>query len=114
YWTKNNAINAELQNEFFIEIPEELARERGIRNGDFVRVSSARHSIVGRAMVTRRIKPLLVNGKKVYAIGFPIHWGYLGFGRQKGGIANFVTPSVVDPNSTCPEYKGFLVKLEKA
>ncbi len=114
YWTKNNAINAELQNEFFIEIPEELARERGIRNGDFVRVSSARHSIVGRAMVTRRIKPLQVNGKKVYAIGFPIHWGYLGFGRQKGGIANFVTPSVVDPNSTCPEYKGFLVKLEKA
>jgi len=55
-----------------------------------------------------------VDGKTVYQIGFPIHWGFLGRGEQKGSMANRVTPSIVDPNSSAPEYKGFLVKLEKA
>ena len=38
YWTKNNPYNVQLQPEFFVEIPEELAREKGIANGDRVRV----------------------------------------------------------------------------
>ena len=62
YWTKNNPYNVQLQPEFFVEIPEELAREKGIANGDMVRVTSARGSIEGRAMVTRRIKPMQVAG----------------------------------------------------
>jgi hypothetical protein len=37
----------------------------------------------------------------------------LGRGEQTGGMANIVTPTIVDPNSFAPEYKGFLVKLEK-
>jgi hypothetical protein len=49
----------------------------------------------------------------VYQIGFPIHWGFLGRGQQAGQLANLVTPTIVDPNSFAPEYKGFLVKLEK-
>ncbi|MBI3669783.1 MAG: formate dehydrogenase-N subunit alpha, partial [Acidobacteria bacterium] len=113
YWTKNNAYNVQLQPEFFVEIPEELAAEKGIRNGDKVKVTSARGSIEGKAMVTKRIKPMTVAGKKVYQIGFPIHWGFLGRGSQKGSLANLVTPSIVDPNSFAPEYKGFLVKLER-
>ena len=114
YWTKNNAYNMQLQPEFFVEIPEELAREKGIGNGEKVRVTSARGSIEGKAMVTKRIKPMQVAGKQVYQIGFPIHWGFLGRGEQKGSMANLVTPTIVDPNSFAPEYKGFLVKLEKA
>jgi hypothetical protein len=55
-----------------------------------------------------------VAGKTVHQIGFPIHWGFLGRGEQTGGMANIVTPTIVDPNSFAPEYKGFLVKLEKA
>jgi formate dehydrogenase major subunit len=113
YWTKNNAYSMQLQPEFFIEIPEELAHEKGIANGDRVRVSSARGSIEGNAMVTRRIKPMQVAGKTTYQIGFPIHWGFLGRGAQRGSLANLVTPTIVDPNSFAPEYKGFLVKLEK-
>src|SRR5947209_2473150 len=113
YWTKNNAYNMQLQPEFFVEIPEELAREKGIGNGEKVRVTSARGSIEGKAMVTKRIKPMQVAGKQVYQIGFPIHWGFLGRGEQKGSMANLVTPTIVDPNSFAPEYKGFLVKLEK-
>jgi formate dehydrogenase major subunit len=113
FWTKNNPYSVQLQPEFFVEIPEELAREKRIANGDRVRVSSARGSIEGRAMVTRRIKPMQVAGKTTYQIGFPIHWGFLGRGQQRGALANLVTPTVVDPNSFAPEYKGFLVKLEK-
>ncbi len=114
YWTKNNAYNMQLQPEFFVEIPEELASSKGIRNGDRVRVISKRDSIEGKAMVTKRIKPMTVAGKTVYQIGFPIHWGFLGRGEQKGSMANRMTPSILDPNSSAPEYKGFLVKLEKA
>jgi formate dehydrogenase major subunit len=113
YWTKNNPYAVQLQPEFFVEIPEELAAQKGIANGDRVRVTSARGSIEGSAMVTRRIKPMQVAGKTTYQIGFPIHWGFLGRGQQRGSLANLVTPTIVDPNSHAPEYKGFLVKLEK-
>ena len=112
YWTKNNPYIVQLQPEFFVEIPEGLAREKGIANRDQVRVTSACGAIEGRAMVTRRIKPMQVGGREVYQIGFPIHWGFLGRGQQRGSLANLVTPTVVDPNSFAPEYKGFLVKLE--
>jgi formate dehydrogenase major subunit len=113
YWTKNNPYAVQLQPEFFIEIPEKLAQEKGIANRDLVRVTSARGSLEGRAMVTRRIRPMQVGGREVYQIGFPIHWGFLGRGQQRGSLANLVTPTVVDPNSFAPEYKGFLVKLDK-
>jgi len=113
YWTKNNPYAVQLQPEFFVEIPEELARQQDIANGDQVRVTSARGSIEGKAMVTRRIKPMQIDGRQVYQIGFPIHWGFLGRGTQRGALANLVTPTVVDPNSFAPEYKGFLVRLEK-
>ena len=49
----------------------------------------------------------------MHQIGFPIHWGFLGRGQQRGSLANLVTPTIVDPNSFAPEYKGFLVSLEK-
>jgi formate dehydrogenase major subunit len=113
YWTKNNPYSMQLQPEFFVEIPEELARDKGIANGDRVRVTSARGMIEGKAMVTRRIKPMQIAGHTTYQIGFPIHWGFLGRGQQRGALANLVTPTVVDPNSHAPEYKGFLVNLEK-
>jgi anaerobic selenocysteine-containing dehydrogenase len=78
-----------------------------------VRVTSARGSIEGKAMVTRRIKAMQVAGKTTWQIGFPIHWGFLGRGEQRGSLANLVTPTIVDPNSYAPEYKGFLVRLDK-
>jgi len=112
YWTKHQASLNQLQREFFVEIPEELAREKGIRHGDQVRVTSARGSIEGRAMVTKRMRPLKVAGRTVWQIGFPIHWGYAG--KSIGPLANTLTPTALDPNSSTPEYKAFLVNLEKA
>jgi formate dehydrogenase major subunit len=113
YWTKHNPYTVQLQPEFFVEIPEGLAAEKHIASGDRVRVTSARGSIEGKAMVTRRIKPMQVAGTTTWQIGFPIHWGFLGRGQQRGSLANLVTPTIVDPNSHAPEYKGFLVRLDK-
>jgi formate dehydrogenase major subunit len=118
YWTKNNPMNVELVPEPFVEIPVELADEMGLKGGDRVKVSSARASYVAKAMVTRRIKPMLIDGHKTYQIGIPIHWGYRGIAEDAGRTSldpvNLLSPTVVDPNAYTPEFKGFLVKLEKA
>jgi formate dehydrogenase major subunit len=116
YWTQHQhqgRLN-QLQPGFFVEIPEGLAREKGIANGSQVKVISARGQIEGVAMVTRRLGPLKVDGKDLWQIGFPIHWGYAGDPSHTGPLANLLTPSAMDPNTWTPEYKAFLVKLEKA
>ncbi len=118
YWTKNNPMNVELVPEPFVEIPAELADEMGIRGGEKVKVTSIRSNYIAKAMVTKRIKPMMVDGKKTYQIGIPIHWGFLGIAEGEGRTAktpaNLLTPTVTDPNAYTPEFKGFLVKLEKA
>jgi formate dehydrogenase major subunit len=116
YWTKHQAggVLNELAPGFFVEIPEGLAHSKGIANGSKVRVTSARGSIEGTAMVTRRLPALKVDGKEIAHIGFPIHWGYAAAKGHEGPLANFLTASVGDPNTWTPEYKAFLVKLEKA
>ena len=117
YWTKNNPMNVQLVPEMFVEIPVELAGEIGIKGGDNVKVSSARGVYLAKAMVTRRIRPMTIDGKKVYQIGIPIHQGYRGINEDAGkvprSIANLLSPTVTDPNAYTPEFKGFLVKLEK-
>jgi formate dehydrogenase major subunit len=129
YWTKNNPMIVQLVPEPFVEMPVELADDLGIKGGDKVRVSSARADYVAKAMVTRRIKPMMIDGKKIYQIGIPIHWGYRGIaedgatpedptakGPPKTALdpANMLSPTVMDPNAYTPEFKGFLVKVEKA
>jgi len=114
YWTHHTNELNQLQPGFFIEIPEELAREKGITNGSRARVTSARGSIEGVAMVTRRLRQLTIDGQRVWHIGFPLHWGYEGDPNHVGPLANFLTPSAMDPNTWTPEFKTFLVRLEKA
>ncbi len=117
YWTKNNPMNVQLVPEPFVEIPAELADEMGIHGGEKVRVSSIRGAYLAKAMVTRRIRAMVIGGKKTFQIGVPIHWGFRGIAEDEGKTAkteaNLLTPSVVDPNAYTPEFKGFLVKLEK-
>ena len=116
YWTKHQLAGVlnELQPGFFVEIPKPLADEKGIANGSKVKVSSARGSIEGTAMVTNRLPAMNVDGKRLWHIGFPIHWGYAAAKGHEGPLANFLTPSAGDPNTWTPEYKAFLVNLEKA
>jgi formate dehydrogenase major subunit len=111
FWTKHAQINASLQPEFFVELGEELAQEKGIRPGGWVRVSSARGSIRAKAVVTKRIRKLVCDGKPVHIVGIPLHWGFTGEAREGFG-PNSLTPFVGDANIETPEYKAFLVNIE--
>jgi formate dehydrogenase major subunit len=113
YWTKHARINAVLQPEQFVEIGEELAKERGIQHGDRVKVSSKRGYLQAVAVVTKRLKSLDIEGKRVHQVGIPIHWGFKGVAKP-GYITNTLTPFVGDANTNTPEYKAFLVNVEKA
>jgi formate dehydrogenase-N alpha subunit len=113
YWTKNSRLNAIAQPEQFVEISEVLAKEKGIAHGDMVRVWSKRGQIKAKAVVTKRIKPLRIVGQVVHQIGLPLHWGFVGVARP-GYLINTLTPFVGDCNMQTPEYKSFLVNLEKA
>jgi len=113
FWTQHVELNAITQPEQFVEIGAALADEMGLTNGSRVKVSSNRGHITAVAMVTKRIKPMQIDGKKVHTIGVPIHWGFTGV-TKKGFLANTLTPVVADGNSQTPEFKSFLVKVEKA
>lgn len=113
FWTKNALINAITQPEQFVEIGEDLAKEKGIANADWVKVSSRRGEIKAKALVTRRLTKLNVGGKPMHQVGIPLHWGFVGYTR-KGFITNTLTPVVGDANVQTPEYKAFLVNVEKA
>ncbi len=113
YWTKHSKLNAVVQPEQFVEIGEELAKEKGIASGDKVKVRSMRGFIKAVAVVTKRIKALDVDGKKVHTVGLPNHWGFKGVAKS-GYIVNTLTPFVGDANAQTPEFKAFLVNIEKA
>ena len=77
-----------------------------------VKVESNRGYIKAKAVVTKRIRKLQIDGKPFHHVGVPIHWGFKGLTRP-GFIANTLTPFVGDGNSQTPESKSFLVRVEK-
>jgi formate dehydrogenase major subunit len=111
--TRNVPWLAEAMPKMFVEMSLELAKEKGIANADQVRVFNDRGSIEMVAMVTPRFKPFTIDGKTVHQVGMPWHWGYAS-GYTTGAIANDLTPNVGDANSSIPEYKAYLVNVEKA
>jgi len=113
YVTQHVEQLVQLQPEAFVEVPAELARDKGISSGDMVRVSSKRGKLEVRAVVTKRLGPLQVDGKKVYQIGIPIHWGFVGIKTGQHWLANALTPFVGDASSRTPEFKAFLVNIER-
>jgi len=113
YVTQHVERLVKLQPEAFIEIPEELAREKGIETGDMVRVWSKRGKMEVRALTTKRLGPQVIDGRKTYQIGIPIHWGYVGIKTGQHWLANALTPFVGDATVRTPEFKSFLVNVEK-
>ena len=111
FWSKHVWVNAVLQPEFFVEISEELAAEKGVEKGGWVRVWSKRGSVNAKAVVTKRIRPLVCDGKTVHVVGIPLHWGFTGVAKTGFG-PNMLTPYVGDANIETPEYKAFLVNIE--
>lgn len=109
--TRNLPWLVELVPDMFIEISEQLAKEKGLKNGDMVTVSSERGKIEARTLVTKRIKPLRIQGKLVEQVGMPWHFGFNGLAT--GGTANALTAAVGCANTTIPEFKAFLCNIEK-
>lgn len=95
----------ELQPEMFVELSPELAAERGIEHRGWVVVSTRRGAVETRAMVTRRVRPLVVAGRTVHQIGIPFHWGFAG--ETVGAVANDLTSIVLEPNVSIHEVKAF-------
>ena len=112
--TRWQAWLLEMQPELYVEIGEKLAREKGIKNGERIKVSSIRGEAPCIAMVTKRFKPFTVDGKEVHQVGMPFNYGWL-FPKDSGSDStNMLTPTVGDANTFCPEYKAFMVNIEKA
>ena len=107
---------AELFHSHFAEISHELAAELGITNGEKITVSSPRGKVHVTAMVTHRLKPFLIDGKKVHQIGVPWHWGYKGIDAlpgSKGDITNDLSSTVADPTVYIQETKAFVCNVKK-
>jgi formate dehydrogenase major subunit len=101
---------AELQPEFFCEISPELAGEVGVTNGARVRISSPRGAVEARALVTSRIRPVIVGGRTVHQVGLPYHWGYRGL--VKGDVANDLIAISEEPNVRIMEAKALVCRVE--
>jgi formate dehydrogenase major subunit len=94
---------AELQPELFAEMSLELANELKIKNGDYISIVSLRGAIESRALVSRRMQPVQLNGKTVHQIAMPFHFGTSG--PVKGSATNDLIPISGEPNVTIMEAK---------
>jgi formate dehydrogenase major subunit len=101
-----------LQPELFVEISPEHAAEIGASNLDWLAVITPRARIRAKALVTRRIRPFVIDGRTVHHVGMPWHWGYKGV--VTGDVVNDLTSLVGDPNVTIHEAKVFVCRVEKS
>jgi formate dehydrogenase major subunit len=117
---------AEMQPGMFVEIGEELAKERGFKSGETVTVRSARGELEAVAVVTPRFKPFNIDGNTIHQVGIPWHFGWVTTATRKyssndkkpevftfGDSANLLTPFAGDPNTMIPESKAFMVNVVK-
>jgi formate dehydrogenase major subunit len=104
----NSWLN-ELMPTMFIEISPELAALHGIEHGGWMVAESPRGQVEARALVTKRIKPMTIDGKAVHQIGIPFQWGYAG--ETVGSMANDLTALLADPNVSMHEAKVFVCRV---
>jgi len=97
----------------FVEMSEELANLRNIKNGERVKVTSARGSLQCTAVVTKRFKPMEIGDSIVHQIGIPYNYGWRWPVSGKEESANLLTASTGDPNTRIPETKAFMVNISK-
>ena len=80
--TRNLTWQAEMMPEMFVEISPSLAKAKGIKAGDWVKVKSVRGEVMARADVTHRVAPFTC-GKPglqstVEMVALPWHFGFAG------------------------------------
>jgi formate dehydrogenase major subunit len=102
----------EAEPQVFCEISQELAKLRGIENGEKVLVQTSRGKLEATAIVTLRLKPFVIAGQTVHQIGLPWHFGWL-HPKDGGDSANLLTPTIGDPNTMIPESKAFMANVTK-
>ncbi len=110
--TRNVPNLLEAEPQLYVELSHELAKEKGIANGDGVIVESARGRVEAIAMVTVRLRPFKVMGKTVHLIGMPFAYGWTT--PKCGDATNRLTIVACDPNTTIPEAKVCCVNIRKA
>jgi len=105
----------ELQPEMFVEMSEELAAKKRIKNGERVKVKSARGEVKAVAIVTKRFKPFKIKGKTIHQVGVPWCFGWVAPEPDNTRVTsgNLLTPNVGDPNTRIPESKAFMVDVVK-
>ncbi len=111
--TRNQPWLMELQPQMFVEMSEELAKLKGITNGERVMASSARGKVECTAIVTKRFKPFKIGKNVIHQVGMPWHYGWRTPVSGKEDSANLLTPSTGDPNTRIPETKAFMVNVSK-
>jgi formate dehydrogenase major subunit len=103
---------SELQPEMFCEVSPELAAEKGLVNGGWATITTARGEIEARVLVTERIPSLKVKGRVIHQIGLPYHWGSIG--RSRGDATNELIGFVADPNVSIQESKALTGNIDPA
>ncbi len=112
--TRHTPWLLEMSPQQFVEMSRELAADKGIKNGDPVKVKSGRGEIRAVAMVTSRFKPFKIGAQTVHEVGMPWCFGWQYPGDPKAGdSSNLLTPTVGDANTMIPESKAFMVNIEK-
>ena len=101
---------AELQPEFFCEVSPELAAERGLDHLGWATIVTARNAVEARVLVTPRIPPLTVQGRRLHQVGLPYHWGWAGY--STGDSANDLVEISLDPNVHIQETKAFACDIQ--
>ncbi len=97
----------------YVEMSQEFAALKGIKNGDKVKIASVRGQLEAVAMVTVRLRPFKIQGKEVHQVGLTFNYGWR-HPKDCGDSANLLTPTVGDANTMAPEYKAFMVSVSKA
>jgi formate dehydrogenase major subunit len=92
---------------------EQLAKRKGIENGERVLVSSPRGKLQCTAVVTKRLQPFMIAGAEVHQVGLPWHFGWVKPASGQEESANLLTPATGDPNTRIPETKAFMVNVAK-
>jgi formate dehydrogenase major subunit len=87
----------------FCEVSPELAAERGLEHNGWATIVTSRTAIEARVMVTDRITPLVVQGRRLHQVGLPYHWGSKGL--TTGDAANDLISIALDPNVHIQESK---------
>jgi len=110
-FTRTIPYLAELQPAFFVEVHPELARERGLQNGGWATITTARGAVEARVLVTDRVRPLRVKGRTLHQVGLPYHWGKRGL--TTGDSANDLTHTAIDPNVHIQEVKALTCDIRE-